>query len=127
MPEPALVRELFLHPLPSYLLGAAARLVGMTEDEVRGWMEAGELEGIGTRGRQEVIAWADLLTFALGFWEQEDVEAALGDELPAAIPELCRLTELYVRVPRMEVVALERVAAREGRSVDALLARELLD
>lgn len=67
------------------------------------------------------------MTSALGFWEQEDVEAALGDDLPAAIPELCRLTELHVRVPRLEVVALERLAAREGRSVDALLARELLD
>jgi hypothetical protein len=32
-----------------------------------------------------------------------------------------------VRIPRLEVVALERVAAREGRAVDALLARELLD
>jgi len=43
------------------------------------------------------------------------------------IPELVRLTELEVRIPRMEVVALERVAARDGKSVDAVLARELLD
>jgi hypothetical protein len=38
-----------------------------------------------------------------------------------------RLTQLEVRIPRLEVVALERVAAREGRAVGALLARELLD
>jgi hypothetical protein len=95
----------------------------MTESEVRGWVKVGELEGV----EHDVIGWADLVTFALGFWEQEDVEAALGDELAAAIPELWRLTELQVRVPRLEVVALERVAAAEGRSVAALLAKELLD
>jgi hypothetical protein len=60
-------------------------------------------------------------------WSQEAVEAALGDEVAAAIPELLRLTELEVRLPRLEVIALEWVAAREGRAVDAVLASELLD
>ena len=32
-----------------------------------------------------------------------------------------------MRIPRLEVLALERVAKRDGRSVDAVLARELLD
>ncbi|HEX7140095.1 MAG TPA: hypothetical protein VF219_19745, partial [Vicinamibacterales bacterium] len=39
-------------------------------------------------------------------------------------PELVRLTEL--NVPRSEVAALERVSAREGRTIDAALASELL-
>jgi hypothetical protein len=55
------------------------------------------------------------------------IEAALGAEMADAIPELLRLTELEVRIPRLEVLALERVAMRDGRSVDAVLARELLD
>jgi hypothetical protein len=38
-----------------------------------------------------------------------------------------RLTDLEVRISRMEVVALERAAARERRSVSSLLARELRD
>ncbi|HEX7150316.1 MAG TPA: hypothetical protein VF618_02425 [Thermoanaerobaculia bacterium] len=61
------------------------------------------------------------------FWSQEVVEEALGADVVRAIPELLRLSQLEVRIPRLEVVALERVAARDGKSVDAVLARELLD
>jgi hypothetical protein len=63
----------------------------------------------------------------MDFWSQETVEEALGGDVAGVIPELVRLTELAVRIPRMEVVALERVAARDGKSVDSVLARELLD
>jgi hypothetical protein len=45
----------------------------------------------------------------------------------AVIPELLRLTDLEVRIPRLEVVALERLAARDGSTVNAVLSRELLD
>jgi len=38
-----------------------------------------------------------------------------------------RLADLEVRIPRMEVVALEKLAARDGKSVDTVLARELRD
>jgi hypothetical protein len=41
--------------------------------------------------------------------------------------ELVRLAELSVRVPRFEVVGMERLAAREGTSVDVLVWRQLLD
>src|SRR5580765_6722833 len=123
-PEP--VRELFLRPCAAYRPGEAARLLGMTEGDVREWMSTGELEGVPS-GEGLVVPWEELVSFALGFWDQEEVEAALGAELHGAIPGLLRLAELRVRIPRMEVVALERVAAAEGRTVDALLSRELLD
>jgi hypothetical protein len=44
-----------------------------------------------------------------------------------ALPELLRLAELEVRIPRMEVVALEKLAAWDGTSVDTVLSRELRD
>jgi hypothetical protein len=47
--------------------------------------------------------------------------------LAEALPELLRLTDLEVRIPRMEVVALERLAALDGETVSAVLARELRD
>jgi hypothetical protein len=78
-------------------------------------------------GENGQIPWAELVSFGMDLWSQEAVEAALGADLGEAIPELLRLTELEVRIPRLEVVALERVAARDGRAVDAALARELLD
>jgi hypothetical protein len=73
------------------------------------------------------IPWAELVSFGMDLWSQEVVEEALGAQAARVIPELVRLTDLEVRIPRMEVVALERVAVRDGRSVDRVLARDLLD
>ena len=117
------IRRLFLESKPSYSLPEAARLLGMKAKELREWVAAGEVE----TDEGQVLPWAELVTFAMGFWDQEEVEEALGSELASVIPELVRLTDLEVRIPKMEVVALERVAARERKSVDAVLARELLD
>jgi hypothetical protein len=63
----------------------------------------------------------------MDFWSQEVVEEALGADLAAVLPELLRLTELEVRIPRMELVMLEQLAVRDGETVDAVLARELRD
>ncbi len=63
----------------------------------------------------------------MGFWDQEAIEEALGADVAEAIPELLRLCDLEVRIPRREVVALEKLAARDGKSVDAVLAAELRD
>jgi hypothetical protein len=98
----------------------------MSVGDVFGWMEVGELEGIESRDGI-VLPWAELMSFALDFWEQADIEAALGADVAEALPELLRLADLEVRIPRLEVVALERLAARDGKSVDAVLARELRD
>jgi hypothetical protein len=126
MSNAAHIRTLFLHPLPTYPIPGAAALLGIDWREVRAWMESGELEGVDT-DEGLVLPWAELVSFGMDFWSQEAVEEALGAELAEAIPELLRLTDLEVRIPRMEVVALERVAARERRSVSSVLARELRD
>ena len=55
-----------------------------------------------------------------GFW-------FLISSFRCAIPELLRLADLEVRLPRLEILALERLADRDGKSVDAVLARELMD
>jgi hypothetical protein len=98
----------------------------MSVEDLLGWMEVGELEGIKCRGAI-VLPWEELVSFVMDFWEQADIEAALGAEVADALPELLRLTDLQVRIPRMEVVALEKLAARDGKSVDTVLARELRD
>ncbi len=123
---PTLIRGLFLHPRPTYTAAAAAGAIGMSVEDVEGWMEVGELEGEATRNGV-VLSWAELVSFAMGFWEQEEIEEALGADVAEALPELLRLCDLEVRIPRMEVVALEKLAARDGKSVDAVLAAELRD
>lgn len=126
MPNTSSIRTLFLHPRPTYSLAEAATLLGIDEREVRGWVDVGELAGVGGGGDLQ-IPWPELVSFGMDFWSQEAVEEALGADVAHAIPELVRLTDLEVRIPRMEVVALERVATRDGKSVDTVLARELLD
>ena len=119
------IRSLFLHPRPTYSIAEAAALLGMGSEDVRGWIESGEVEGIDSDGGL-VLPWAELVSFGMDFWSQGVVEEALGAELAEAIPELLRLTDLEVRIPRMEVVTLERLAAVDGMTVSAVLARELL-
>jgi hypothetical protein len=123
---PATIRKLFLHPRSTYTSAEAAEAIGMSVEDVEGWMEVGELEGIEVRGGV-VLPWEELVSFAMGFWEQSDIEEALGAELAEALPDLLMLSDLEVRIPRMEVVALEKLAARDGKSVDSVLARELRD
>jgi hypothetical protein len=126
-PCPSRIRRLFLDPLPTYSLTQAAALLGIKRREMRGWVEAGEIELESGGGGEAAVPWRELVSFALGFWNQAEVEAALGVEVADALPELLRLADLEVRIPRLEVVALQKVAARDGKSVDAVLARELLD
>jgi len=123
---PATIRELFLHPRSTYTSAEAAEAIGMSVEDVEGWMEVGELEGIEVRG-SVVLPWEELVSFAMGFWKQSDIEEALGAELAEALPELLMLSDMEVRIPRMEVVALQKLAARDGKSVDSILARELRD
>ncbi len=118
------IRSLFLHPRHTYPIAEAAALLGMGWQDVQRWIESGELEGVDSDGGL-VLPWAELVSFGMDFWSQEVVEEALGAAADV-IPELLRLTELEVRIPRMEVVTLERLAAIDGKSVSAVLARELL-
>jgi hypothetical protein len=98
----------------------------MSTKELRGWVDAGEIEAVETK-RGLMLPWQEVVFFGMDFWSQAVVEEALGAEVAAAIPDLVRLTELNVRLPRFEVAALERVSAREGHTIDAVLASELLD
>jgi len=122
-PSPTRIRDLFLNPRPAYSPAEAAEAVGMSIDEVWGANAVGELEATESGD----IQWEELVSFAMDFWDQSDVEVALGAELADVLPELLQLDDLAVRIPRLEIAALERIAVRDGRSVDAVLARELRD
>ncbi len=121
-----LIRRLFLEPRPTYSVAEAADRLGMPARELRGWIEAGEIEPMET-GEGLVLPWSEVVVFGMELWSQEAIEAALGEDLAQAIPELLRLTALEVHIPRLEVLTLERLAARDGKSVDAVLTKELLD
>jgi hypothetical protein len=121
--SPTRIRELFFNPRANYSPAEAAEAVGMSVEEVWGANAVGELEA----DENGDVPWAELVSFAMDFWDQAEVEAALGDDLANVLPELLQLAALEVRIPRLEIAALERIAVRDGRSVDAVLARELRD
>ncbi len=126
MPNVSAIRSLFLSPRPTYRIPDVAALLAIAEEDIVGWMDAGELEGLNTP-EGLVVPWAELVSFGMDFWSQDAVEQALGTDAIDLIPELVRLTDLEVRIPRLQVVTLERLAAIDGKSISAVLARELED
>jgi hypothetical protein len=126
MPTSTAIRSLFLSPRPTYRIPDVAALLAIAEVDVVGWIDAGELEGLDTP-EGLVVSWAELVSFGMDFWSQDAVEQALGTDAIDLIPELVRLTDLEVRIPRLQVVTLERLAAIDGQTISAVLARELED
>ena len=125
MSEVTNIRRLFLEPQPTYSVEEASALLGEDLD-LRGWMEVGEIEGLRTKDGL-VVPWDELVSFAMDFWSQEVVEKVLGEDVARVIPELLQLADLEVRIPRMQVVTLERLADVDGETVSAVVARELRD
>jgi excisionase family DNA binding protein len=119
-------RRLFLSPQPTYSPAEAAEVLGLSHRDLVEWVEAGELEPTDVPNGRSVFEWEEVVRFAFDMW-QEVVEEALGEEVAGVVPELLRLTEFEVRVRRVEVVALERVAARDGKSVSQVVSAELMD
>jgi len=120
------IRHLFLDPKDTYTAAEAADILGVPPLELITLMESGELEGVRTCCGMKV-SHKELISFAMDYWPQESIEEALGDDLAKGIPKLLRLADLHVRLPRFEILALERLAERDGNSVATVLARELLD
>jgi hypothetical protein len=120
------IRSLFLDPKDTYSDAEAAEILGIKPLELKERMESGELEGVRTCCGMK-LPRKELISFALDHWSQASIEETLGDDLPNAIPKLLRLADLHVRVPRFEILALERLAERDGKSVDTVLAHELRD
>lgn len=120
------IRTLFLHGSATYTIAEAASLLGRKPRHVRGWLHSGELEG-GASGGEVVVPWTELVSLAMELWSQEIVEEALGADVAGTLPDLLRLSRLDVHIPRMQIIALERVAALESKTVSTILARELRD
>ncbi|HEV7427851.1 MAG TPA: hypothetical protein VGQ46_15955 [Thermoanaerobaculia bacterium] len=120
------IRHLFLDPKDTYTAAEAAEILGIKPLELKERMESGEVEGVRACCGM-IVSRKELISFAMDFWPQETIEAALGEDLAKGIPKLLRLADLHVRIPSFEILALERLAERDGKSVDTILASELLD
>jgi len=120
------IRRLFLDPKDTYSDAEAAEILGIEPLVLKRLMESGEIEGVRTCCGM-TLSRKELISFGMDVWAQEAIEAVLGADVANAIPKLLRLTGLEVRLPLFEILAMKRLAKREGKSVNAILARELLD
>src|SRR3954454_15247761 len=109
------IRRLFLEPKDTYSDAEAAEILGIEPLDLKRRMESGEVEGVRTCCGM-TISRKELIGFALNFWPQKAIEEALGDDLAKALPKLLRLAAVQVRLPRFEVLALQRLAERDGKS-----------
>lgn len=120
------IRRIFLQPEQSYPLSDAAALLGYSDGELIAAIEGGDLSVDSAEGLP-TVPWEELALAAAERWPQEIIEEALGTEAASALPELVRLTDLHVRVPRFGVLVLGRIAQRDGTTINAVVARQLLD
>jgi excisionase family DNA binding protein len=120
------IRSLLVEPKEQYTVVEAAEVLVMDRQAVLDWIASGELEALETRGETR-LEWSELLSFAMTFWDHEEVERELGADVARVLPDLLRLDDLHLRLPRLEIAAIERLAESEKQSVNAFVARELLD
>jgi hypothetical protein len=120
------IRQIFLQPQDAYTIEETAALLGYSHEEILAAISRGDIaiEGVGELPR---IEWEELALAAVERWPQEVIEDALGTDSASVLPELVRLTDLRVRVPRYGVVVLGRLAQRQGTTINDLVARQLLD
>ncbi len=120
------IRQIFLHPADAYSLSGAAAVLEYSHEQMVAAVEQGDLSTV-RHGDLTRIPWEEVALAAAEQWSQETIEEALGTEVSAVVPELVRLTDLHVRVPRFGVIVLGRIAQRDGTTINDVLARQLLD
>jgi excisionase family DNA binding protein len=120
------IRQVFLSPRPFYTPTQAAVLLGRSTGEIENAIHAGEIEAericSGFR-----IAWQEVAVMITAQCSKAAVEQALGNDSSSVLPDLVRLAEFRVEIPRYQTVMLRSLAERDQLSVDELLASHLLD
>ena len=106
--------------MPTYRIGQAAELLGVSVDTVRRWADAGRLGTRRTDGGQRVVDGAALAEFMAGHWHLPD-----RDEVIARSARN-RFQGIVTRVVKDEIVAKVELQAGPYRVV-SLMTREAAD
>lgn len=120
------IRELFLSPQSFYEASEAARLLGWPSSEIERAIVEGEVEAMSTHAGYR-LAWQEVAVMFTAQHSQSIIEQALAEEAAAVMPELVRLAELRLQIPRYQAAMITQLADRENISVDELVARHFLD
>jgi molybdopterin-binding protein len=106
--------------MPSYRIGQAAELLGVSADTVRRWADAGRLGTTRTEGGQRVVDGASLAEFMSGLWHLPDRDEVIAQSARN------RFQGIVTRVVKDEIVAKVELQAGPYRVV-SLMTREAAD
>jgi molybdopterin-binding protein len=106
--------------MPTYRIGQAAELLGVSVDTVRRWADAGRLGTTRTDGGQRVVDGASLAEFMSGLWHLPDRDEVIAQSARN------RFQGIVTRVVKDEIVAKVELQAGPYRVV-SLMTREAAD
>ena len=119
-------RRIFLGKHPHVALMAAAGFLDISFKALEKEIADGAIVTVST-GVGRRIPREELIAAAMRTWPQTDIEEALGEDAPRALPEAVRLVELRARIPRYQREMLHYFSRRHETTVDEVLTRELED
>jgi molybdopterin-binding protein len=106
--------------MPTYRMGQAAELLGVSVDTVRRWADAGRLGTKRTEGGQRVVDGASLAEFMAGLWHLPEHDQVVARSARN------RFQGIVTRVDKDEIVAKVELQAGPYRVV-SLMTREAAD
>jgi len=106
--------------MPSYKIGQAAELLGVSVDTVRRWADSGRVKVARSRGGQRLIDGAGLARLAIELADTHEPETIVGQSARNRFPGI------VTRVVKDKVAAQVEVQAGPHRVV-SLLTREAAD
>ncbi len=106
--------------MPSYRIGQAAELLGVSVDTVRRWVDTGRLAATRTEGGRRVIDGEALAGFAVEMVEARDPDVVIGRSARNRFPGI------VTRVVKDAVAAQVEIQAGPHRVV-SLMTREAAD
>jgi hypothetical protein len=120
-----LIRRLFLSRRDSYSTNDAARLLAVRHLQLLQRIESGDWEAKpdGTGGYR--LTFAQLAYAAFDVWTLDMIYDAMGES--EAFPALLKPTEITLRLPEYQIVAINHLASRASRDVNEFMWRALLD
>ena len=107
-------------PAPSYRIGQAAELLGVSADTVRRWVDGGRLDAVRGAGGQRLIDGVALAAFAVVLGDERERVAVAGRSARNRFPGI------VTRVVRDKVTAQVEVQSGPHRIV-SLITREAAD
>lgn len=106
--------------MPSYRIGQAAELLGVSVDTVRRWVDSGRLGALRTDGGRRLIDGAALAEFAVNLTHERESDVVIGRSARNRFPGI------VTRVIKDKVTAQVEIQSGTHRIV-SLMTREAAD